>query len=121
MKILLQGGGWCNNIRTCVYRKKTRRGSSDFMEKEIPFTGILSNKAEENPGFHSIKLTIWSAQILVFAFFLSQALAVLLMLLFLVFVDFFNWNRVKLRYCDGASFTGDSEDEVQFDILVFLN
>ncbi|XP_078155720.1 pectin acetylesterase 9-like [Carex rostrata] len=23
--------------------------------------------------------------------------------------DFYNWNRVKLRYCDGASFTGDSE------------
>lgn len=67
----LEGGGWCNNIRTCVYRKKTRRGSSAFMEKEIPFTGILSNKAEENP-------------------------------------DFFNWNRVKLRYCDGASFAGDA-------------
>jgi len=50
-----QGGGWCNNIRTCVYRKKTRRGSSDFMEKEIPFTGILSNKAEENPGFFSVE------------------------------------------------------------------
>lgn len=26
--------------------------------------------------------------------------------------DFFNWNRVKLRYCDGASFTGDSQDKV---------
>lgn len=26
--------------------------------------------------------------------------------------DFFNWNRVKLRYCDGASFSGDSQDEV---------
>lgn len=26
--------------------------------------------------------------------------------------DFFNWNRVKLRYCDGASFTGDSENKV---------
>ncbi|GLT91387.1 hypothetical protein SLE2022_092780 [Rubroshorea leprosula] len=25
--------------------------------------------------------------------------------------DFFNWNRVKLRYCDGASFSGDSQDE----------
>ncbi|WVZ05340.1 hypothetical protein V8G54_018686 [Vigna mungo] len=75
VKIVWQGGGWCNNIRTCVYRKKTRRGSSDFMEKEIYFTGILSNKAEENP-------------------------------------DFFNWNRVKLRYCDGASFAGDSEDEI---------
>ncbi|WRX23415.1 Pectinacetylesterase/NOTUM - like 6 [Theobroma cacao] len=72
--IQLEGGGWCNNIRTCVYRKKTRRGSSTYMEKQIPFTGILSEKAEENP-------------------------------------DFFNWNRVKLRYCDGASFTGDSENK----------
>ncbi|GAU11395.1 hypothetical protein TSUD_343860 [Trifolium subterraneum] len=71
----LEGGGWCNNVRTCVYRKKTRRGSSLFMEKEIPFTGILSNKPEENP-------------------------------------DFFNWNRVKLRYCDGGSFAGDGEDQV---------
>ncbi|XP_057960980.1 pectin acetylesterase 12-like isoform X2 [Malania oleifera] len=72
--IQLEGGGWCNNIRTCVYRKKTRRGSSNYMEKQIPFTGILSNRAEENP-------------------------------------DFFNWNRVKIRYCDGASFAGDSRDQ----------
>ncbi|KAF4359393.1 hypothetical protein G4B88_024060 [Cannabis sativa] len=70
--IQLEGGGWCNNVRNCVYRKKTRRGSSTYMEKLIPFTGILSEKAQENP-------------------------------------DFYNWNRVKLRYCDGASFTGDSE------------
>ncbi|ESW17077.1 hypothetical protein PHAVU_007G208200 [Phaseolus vulgaris] len=70
----LEGGGWCNTIRNCVYRKNTRRGSSKFMENQIPFTGILSNKPEENP-------------------------------------DFFNWNRVKLRYCDGASFSGDGEDE----------
>ncbi|CAL5208733.1 unnamed protein product [Lathyrus oleraceus] len=69
----LEGGGWCNNVRTCVYRKTTRRGSSNFMEKAIPFTGIMSNNAQQNP-------------------------------------DFFNWNRVKIRYCDGASFTGDSED-----------
>ncbi|KAA8545326.1 hypothetical protein F0562_020110 [Nyssa sinensis] len=72
--IQLEGGGWCNTIRSCVYRKTTRRGSSNYMEKQIPFTGILSNKPEENP-------------------------------------DFFNWNRVKLRYCDGASFSGDSEDK----------
>ncbi|CAL0300177.1 unnamed protein product [Lupinus luteus] len=70
----LEGGGWCNTIRNCVYRKTSRHGSSNYMESEIPFTGILSNKAEENP-------------------------------------DFFNWNRVKLRYCDGASFSGDSQDE----------
>lgn len=72
--IQLEGGGWCNTVRNCVYRKMTRRGSSKFMEKQLPFTGILSNKAEENP-------------------------------------DFFNWNRVKVRYCDGASFTGDSENK----------
>lgn len=70
--IQLEGGGWCNSVRNCVYRKTTRRGSSTYMEKKIPFTGILSEKAEENP-------------------------------------DFYNWNRIKLRYCDGASFTGDSE------------
>ncbi|GMQ03747.1 hypothetical protein CsSME_00049426 [Camellia sinensis var. sinensis] len=23
--------------------------------------------------------------------------------------DFYNWNRIKVRYCDGASFTGDVE------------
>ncbi|GAA0144946.1 hypothetical protein LIER_36040 [Lithospermum erythrorhizon] len=71
----LEGGGWCNSIRACVYRKKTRRGSSSYMEKELAFTGILSNKAEENP-------------------------------------DFFNWNRVKVRYCDGASFAGDGQNKV---------
>jgi hypothetical protein len=65
---LCQGGGWCNNVRTCVYRKKTRRGSSLFMEKEIPFTGILSNKPEENPGYHSI----WSTHILIFFFYICH-------------------------------------------------
>ncbi|GMG99818.1 hypothetical protein Nepgr_001658 [Nepenthes gracilis] len=72
--IQLEGGGWCNDRRSCVYRKKTRHGSSNYMEKEIPFTGILSNKPEENP-------------------------------------DFFNWNRVKVRYCDSASFVGEGQDE----------
>lgn len=72
----LEGGGWCNNVRTCVYRKKTRRGSSNYFERQIPFTGILSNKAWENP-------------------------------------DFYNWNRVKIRYCDGASFSGDGEDRAK--------
>ncbi|KAL2941790.1 Pectin acetylesterase 6 [Bienertia sinuspersici] len=72
--IQLEGGGWCNNVRTCVYRKKTRRGSSNYMEKTLAFTGILSNKPEENP-------------------------------------DFFNWNRIKLRYCDGASFASEGQDK----------
>ncbi|KAJ6719910.1 PECTIN ACETYLESTERASE [Salix purpurea] len=72
--IQLEGGGWCNSITKCVFSKKTRHGSSHYMEKQIPFEGILSNKAGENP-------------------------------------DFYNWNRVKVRYCDGGSFSGDSQNE----------
>eukprot|EP01018_Ginkgo_biloba_P034060 Gb_06563 [translate_table: standard] len=33
--------------------------------------------------------------------------------------DFYSWNRVKLRYCDGASFAGDVEDENQVSGLYF--
>ncbi len=72
--IHLEGGGWCNSIKDCVFRKTTRRGSSKFMEKILAFTGILSNRSDENP-------------------------------------DFYNWNRVKLRYCDGASFSGEGQDQ----------
>eukprot|EP00252_Welwitschia_mirabilis_P003971 TRINITY_DN1406_c0_g2_i1.p1 TRINITY_DN1406_c0_g2~~TRINITY_DN1406_c0_g2_i1.p1 ORF type:complete len:327 (+),score=36.56 TRINITY_DN1406_c0_g2_i1:83-982(+) len=49
------------------------------MEKQIQFSGILSNKPSENP-------------------------------------DFFNWNRVKVRYCDGASFAGDMDVEKKDNI-----
>lgn len=68
----IEGGGWCNNITTCLSRKNTRLGSSKQMVKQVVFSGILSNKQKFNP-------------------------------------DFYNWNRIKVRYCDGASFTGDVE------------
>ena len=48
---LWQGGGWCSNVRTCVYWKTSQNGSLAHMEKEIAFTGILSDKAGYNPGF----------------------------------------------------------------------
>lgn len=66
-----EGGGWCNDLRSCLERAQTRRGSTRYMTKLEPFNGILSNNVHLNP-------------------------------------DFYNWNRVKLRYCDGASFSGDS-------------
>ncbi|KAJ9152406.1 hypothetical protein P3X46_025974 [Hevea brasiliensis] len=65
-----EGGGWCNNVTTCLARKNTRLGSSKQMVTQLAFSGILSNRRQFNP-------------------------------------DFYNWNRVKIRYCDGASFTGD--------------
>ncbi|GFP81560.1 protein notum homolog [Phtheirospermum japonicum] len=70
--VQIEGGGWCNNVTTCLGRKNTRLGSSKQMVKLLAFSGILSNRAQFNP-------------------------------------DFYNWNRVKIRYCDGASFTGDVE------------
>ena len=27
--------------------------------------------------------------------------------------DFYNWNRVKIRYCDGASFAGEGYDKAR--------
>lgn len=67
-----EGGGWCNDIQSCLERAQTRRGSTLYMNKLEDFNGILSNNASLNP-------------------------------------DFYNWNRVKLRYCDGGSFSGDAK------------
>ncbi|GKV10526.1 hypothetical protein SLEP1_g21875 [Rubroshorea leprosula] len=69
----MEGGGWCNNVETCLDRKTTDLGSSKKMDKSFGFSGILGSKQSSNP-------------------------------------DFFNWNRIKVRYCDGSSFTGDAFD-----------
>nr|XP_043628624.1 pectin acetylesterase 8-like isoform X2 [Erigeron canadensis] len=71
--IHIEGGGWCNNVTTCLTRSRTRLGSSTLMAEQVAFSGILSKQPEYNP-------------------------------------DFYNWNRIKVRYCDGASFTGDVEE-----------
>ncbi|KAD4178604.1 hypothetical protein R6Q59_022214 [Mikania micrantha] len=69
----IQGGGWCHSIEDCVYRKTMNNGlGSSKLMPELYFSGILSNKQDQNPNFY-------------------------------------NWNRVYMRYCDGSSFTGDVE------------
>ncbi|XP_027928791.1 pectin acetylesterase 5-like isoform X3 [Vigna unguiculata] len=78
----IEGGGWCNSIASCTQRKFTHLGSSNYMEKLIPFSGILSPDPSQNP-------------------------------------DFFNWNKVKIRYCDGASFAGHPESEQRGSELFF--
>ncbi|XP_042505727.1 pectin acetylesterase 9 isoform X2 [Macadamia integrifolia] len=77
-----EGGGWCNDVASCLERAKTRRGSTRFMNKWEVFSGILSNNMSLNP-------------------------------------DFYNWNRVKLRYCDGASFAGDGKFDNGTNSLYF--
>ncbi|KDP28067.1 hypothetical protein JCGZ_19475 [Jatropha curcas] len=69
----MEGGGWCDDIESCLARRNTYKGSSSKMNKTMGFSGILGSKQVSNP-------------------------------------DFYNWNRIKIRYCDGSSFTGDVEE-----------
>lgn len=46
----VQGGGWCSSISTCSFRKNTKLGSSKYMERQVPFLGILSHDPLQNPG-----------------------------------------------------------------------
>uniref|UniRef100_A0A2N9I1B5 Pectin acetylesterase n=1 Tax=Fagus sylvatica TaxID=28930 RepID=A0A2N9I1B5_FAGSY len=79
----MEGGGWCNSIASCSSRKLTALGSSKYMERQVPFNGILSPHPSQNP-------------------------------------DFFNWNKVKIRYCDGASFAGHPESELKNETGLFF-
>uniref|UniRef100_A0A7N0T5J2 Pectin acetylesterase n=1 Tax=Kalanchoe fedtschenkoi TaxID=63787 RepID=A0A7N0T5J2_KALFE len=72
----IEGGGWCDSVESCSFRKTTALGSSDFMDPRVPFSGILSSDEKRNPDFHS-------------------------------------WNKVKIRYCDGASLAGVPESELK--------
>ncbi|XP_022744553.1 pectin acetylesterase 5-like isoform X2 [Durio zibethinus] len=79
----IEGGGWCNSIKTCNNRKGTALGSSNYMERLVPFSGILSRHPSQNP-------------------------------------DFYNWNMVKIRYCDGASLAGHPESEFKNGTELFF-
>ncbi|CAN6246437.1 unnamed protein product [Urochloa humidicola] len=48
-----EGGGWCNNVTTCLQRKRTRLGSSKEMAMQIAFSGILSDVPDYNPDFYN--------------------------------------------------------------------
>ncbi|RVW33804.1 Pectin acetylesterase 5 [Vitis vinifera] len=87
------GGGWCNTVASCLIRKTTALGSSNYMERQVRFSGILSHDSSQNPGkFYPATMH---------GLFFSSISHVLFY--------FFDWNKVKLRYCDGASFAGNSQ------------
>ncbi|XP_073135609.1 pectin acetylesterase 5-like [Henckelia pumila] len=79
----VEGGGWCNTLSSCSARMHTKLGSSNYMERQVQFSGILSHDPLQNP-------------------------------------DFFNWNKVKIRYCDGASFSGNPESELKNGTKLFF-
>jgi len=77
------------------------------MNKDFGFSGILGGKQSTNPG----------SQFFLFLIFLFNKLMISFLMLLMQwdwigfgdFADFYNWNRIKVRYCDGSSFTGDIE------------
>lgn len=101
----LEGGGWCNNARTCRFRTASRHGSSDHMERLIAFTGIMSSAAADNPG-PSISSPPPPSRTL------DQSVYAYANQTKWQRTDFHSWNRVKIRYCDSGSFAGDAFDEV---------
>ncbi|KAL0382363.1 UNVERIFIED_CONTAM: Pectin acetylesterase 9 [Sesamum calycinum] len=84
----------CNDVKSCLERAATRRGSTRYMSKVEDFSGILSNNASLNP-LSAVPSSVLTSDLS------STGHACCLY--------FYNWNRVKLRYCDGASFAGDAK------------
>lgn len=80
------------------------KGSSKLMNKDFGFSGILGGKQSSNPGSYFYHF-VYDSMIL----FLMCFDAMRLNRIFIFFSDFYNWNRIKVRYCDGSSFTGDIE------------
>ncbi|MBA0689957.1 hypothetical protein Goari_007658, partial [Gossypium aridum] len=116
------GGGWCNDISSCLERAKTRRGSTRYMSKLEVFSGILSNNASLNPG--SLHYLISQLPYLLRLVCGKVAVGHVILAGTTGFsgglsYDFYNWNRVKLRYCDGASFSGDSKFDNGTSLLYF--
>ena len=95
----------CYNT-SCYERAKKRLGSSTHMKGKYTFSAILSNKAKHNPGY----MALHNLYLIYFLSLLYRRESVSLDPRWNhPFPDFYNWNRVKVRYCDGSCYTGDVE------------
>ncbi|KAL6277900.1 hypothetical protein ACE6H2_021501 [Prunus campanulata] len=62
----MQGGGWCNTIESCSWRKGTPLGSSKYMDGRVPFPGYfnLPQLICQNPIFNQLidefQINFWS-------------------------------------------------------------
>eukprot|EP00928_Gymnodinium_smaydae_P005729 TRINITY_DN1196_c0_g4_i1.p1 TRINITY_DN1196_c0_g4~~TRINITY_DN1196_c0_g4_i1.p1 ORF type:complete len:721 (+),score=151.87 TRINITY_DN1196_c0_g4_i1:36-2165(+) len=83
--IHLQGGGWCLSLDDCVKRSKGDLGStSTFPEKKDELLRYYDG------GAHGLLSDRREQN-----------------------PDFYNWNKVYVHYCDGASYSGDVADPVR--------
>ena len=78
-----QGGAWCTSPHDCVERAKTAQGSSDSWDKEVNCEYSKATPCTYDGGAHGM--------------FSSDPVMNPLT---------YNWNKIYVGYCDGASFSG---------------
>ncbi|CAI5490767.1 unnamed protein product [Closterium sp. Naga37s-1] len=126
--IYLEGGGWCNSEEECAHRAAMHLGSSKRMGGLMAFGGILSHDPSVNPGALNVDpgaLNVDPGALNVDPCATTESpAAVALLSIFLPLhspTDFYNWNLVLFRYCDGASYLGDTNEPIQTNAgLVFF-
>ncbi|KAL6496217.1 hypothetical protein OROGR_029475 [Orobanche gracilis] len=109
------GGGWCSTVSSCSARKRTKLGSSTYMEQQVQLFGILSHDPLQNPVFK------WVPYLQCFTLPEKCSDGNLIFTCSVIYrslahSDFFNWNKVKIRYCDGSSFSSHPDNEFRFKI-----
>jgi len=71
---------------------------------EVSLQKLASGSSDLVPSFQSVAI-----------------LLILTLILGLQYADFYNWNRVLVRYCDGSSFTGDVETVDPVSQIIFVS
>lgn len=85
--LFFQGGGWCLDLEDCPARALTSKGSS------LNFTADKDDILESyDGGAHGFQSNDSSIN-----------------------PDFYNWNKVYVRYCYGGSWAGEVENPVLFN------
>ncbi|CAI5523687.1 unnamed protein product [Closterium sp. Naga37s-1] len=116
--IYLEGGGWCNSEEECAHRAATHLGSSKRMGGLMAFGGILSHDPTVNPGAlkvnpGALKVNPGALKVNPGALRVNPGALKVNPGALKVNPGFYNWNLVFVRYCDGASYLGDTNEPVQ--------
>ena len=111
-----QGGGWCETIHNCAYQSiHSQWGSSKLWRKDVTCKGEHSKQARDDSTPH-IKDKKGGLSIPCFE---EGGMDGLLSYNPLVNPLTYNWNKIWIPYCDGASFMGDQDETTPVDFSFF--
>jgi hypothetical protein len=112
-----QGGAWCNTTEDCSDRNRVWGDTQQqaltkslYVNKDASFMDppIIMPVSEST---NQIGPTFWCFSCLLNGFCTNSMGA---------WSDFYNWNKVDIRYCDGGSFAGDAEGKDRVNILLWI-